>query len=240
MTRQRLRHRAAALREAFLDAVKQRLERAGHFAEPRLGALVDLPQVGIVQGRRLLIAPAERFVDRPAAADQRLLDRAELGGKIAGERVRSVADLAQEVAPASVDCALESRQTVAERGLDAAGLGDERLIDRVVMRGGRGLELPETLGGFCRQLLEMIAEAAVEILAASPQDRVQRAEMVGQPCAEVVRVNGDAIDHAVAVVADQIVERLQMPAHPACLIGQGVDETRAALAHDALERRNLR
>ena len=191
--------------------------------------------MGIVQGRRLLIAPAERFVDRAAAADQSLLDRAKLDGKVAGERIRPVADLAQEVATASVDCALESRQSVAERGLDAARLGDERLIDRIVMRGRRRLELPETLGGLCRQFLEMIAEAAVEILAAGPQDRVQRAEMVGQPCAQVVRVNGDAIDHAVAVVADQVVKRLQMPAHQACLISQGVDEARAALANDAFE-----
>src|SRR5208282_2628107 len=240
VARQRLRQRPAALSEAFLDADEQALERAGHLVELGLGALVDRPQVGIEQGRRLLGAAAEPFVDRPAAADQRLLDCAELGGKIAGERFRPIADLAHQVAAASVDCALEPRQTVAERSLDAAGLRNERLIDRVVVRGRGGLELPETLGRLRRQLLEMIAEALVEILVTGPQDGVERTERIGQSGVEFVRVNGNAIDRAVAVLADQVVERLQLPAHSPRLIGEGLDQADAASAHDALERGDLR
>ena len=68
----------------------------------------------------------------------------------------------------------------------------------------------------------------------------QRAEMVAQPCVQLVRVGGDAIDHAVAVFADQVVERLQLPAHLSCLIGEGLDQGRAAAGEDGLERCHLR
>ncbi len=240
VARKRLRKRAAALGEAFLDAGEQSLERAGHLVELGFGALVDRLQVGIEQRRRLLVVAGEPFVDRAAPTGQRLLDCAELGGKIADQRFRAVADLAHEVAAASVDRRLETRQAVAERSLDAAGLRQERLIDRVVVRGRSGLELPQTLSRLRRQLFEMVAEALVEILATGSQDGVQRAEMVGQSGVEFVRVNGDAIDRAVAVFADQIVERLQLPAHSPRLIGEGLDQSDAALADDGLEGGDLR
>ncbi len=237
---QRFRQRAGALSEAFLDAGEQAFERAGHLVEPGFGALVDRLEVRFDQGRRLLVAAAEPFVDRAAPADQRLLDRAELGGKIVGERIRSIADLAHEVASASVDCAFEPRQTLPERRLDAAGLRDEGLIDRVVVCGRSGFELPQTLSRLRGQVLEMIAEAPVEIFATGSQDGVQRAEMVGQSSVELVRMNRDAIDDAMAAFADQVVERLQLLAHPPRLVREGLDQSGAALAHDAFERRDLR
>ena len=59
VARQRLRQGPAALREAFLDAGEQAVERARHLVEPGFRPLVDPLQVGIEQGGRLLVAAPE-------------------------------------------------------------------------------------------------------------------------------------------------------------------------------------
>ena len=102
--------RAAALGERVLDPHEQAFERRRDVAQLRPGALLDGLQTGVEQCGRLVVAPAELFVDRAAAVDEGVLDLGELGAEIGGELSGSIADLDDKIAAAPVDCALESRR----------------------------------------------------------------------------------------------------------------------------------
>ena len=129
---------------------------------------------------------------------------------------------------------------VAERGFDSAGMRGERQIDGVVVRGRGGFELSQTLGGFRRQLLEVVRETLVEVFATGLHHHVDGVEMAGDARIELVGMSRDPVDDAVAVFADQIVERFHIFAHAPRLLRQGLDQAAAALADDGVERRHLR
>ena len=97
-------------------------------------------------------------------------------------------------------------------------------IDGIVVSGRRGLELPQPVGRFRRKLLEMIGEMLIEVVATGAHQHVDCIQMTGNARAEFVSVGGDPVDDAVSVIADQIVERVHIVAHPRCLLRQGVDQ----------------
>ena len=116
----------------------------------------------------------------------------------------------------------------------------KRPVDGIEMRRRHRFELPEPLGGSGGKVLEMSAEAVVEILAPCPHHGVDRLDVAGDVRVQLVRVGRDPIDHAVPVLPDQIVERLQIFAHPARLPGQRSTSSAAVLADDGVERGHLR
>ena len=59
-------------------------------------------------------------------------------------------------------------------------------IDRIVMRGGGDLELLQSLCGFRRQLLPVVDEALVELLAPGLHHHVDRIEMSGDAGVKLV------------------------------------------------------
>ncbi len=83
----------------------------------------------------------------------------------------------------------------------------EREIDRVVMRGRSGLELLQPLRRLRRQLLHVVAEALVEVVAPGLHHHVDRVEMSGDASVELVGMRPHAVDDAMAAFADK--------AHPA-------------------------
>ena len=237
---ERFRNRAAALRKAVVDPPDQGFERAGDLLELARGPFVERLEPRFERRRGLFGAAAELLVERAAACDQHVLDRAELEAEIVGQRVRAVADLRHKFSAAPVDRAFESREAVSERYFDATGVRSERRVDGIEVRRRDGFELPEPLGGFGRKVFEMGVEAVAEVLAVAAHHRVDRPDVAGDVRVQFVRVGGDAVDHAVPVLADQIVERFQIFPHAAGLVGQGFDQASAALADNRIERRHLR
>ena len=112
-------------------------------------------------------------------------------------------------------------------------------IDRVVVSGRRGFELPKPLGRFRRQLFKMIREMVIEVVATSPHQHVDCVQMIGNAGIEFVGVSGDPVDDAVSVIADQIVKRLHIFAHPRSLLRQGIDQLSATLADNRAKRNDL-
>ena len=236
VAREDFRHGLAPLREVLVDAAHQGFDRSRDLLQPGRCALVESLETGVELGRGLGAAAAQLFVERAAAIDERLLDGRELRGEIIHQRVGAVADLGDELVSASLDRALEPVQAVAERGFETPGVRSERVVDRIVMRGRNGLELPEALGRPRREVLQMRAEALVEVLAPRFERGVDRLDMAGELGAQLVRVGRDPVDHAVAVVADQIVERVEILPHASGLPGQGLDQPAALVVHDGVER----
>ncbi len=85
----------------------------------------------------------------------------------------------------------------------------------------------------------MAAEATVEVFAGGAHHGVDRIDVARDLRIQLVRVGGDAVDDAVAVLADQIVERLEILLHASGLPGKGPDEIAAAIADDRIERGDL-
>ncbi len=236
---ERFRQRAAALGERVFDPRQQAFERRRDLPKLRPGALVDGLQTGVEQGSRFLVSPAELFVDRAAAVDKGLLDCCKLGAEIGRESLGSIADLHDDVAAAPVDCALEARQALAKRSLDAPRMGRKREIDRVVMGGRGGLELLQSRARFRRQLLRVVCEALVEILAAGLHHHVDRIEMSGDAGVKLVGMGAYAIDDAVPAFAYESIQRFEIFAHALGLMRHSVHETDAALTDDFVEGRDL-
>ena len=236
---ERLRHGASALRKALVDLVEQALDRSRNFPELRRGAVFERRETRFEHRRRLVVPADELFVDRAAAGDERVFERGELGGEVAGQSVRAIADLRDDFAAAAVDGALEAGEPVAERDLDAPGVRRERRVDGVEMRRRNGLELPEPLGGLGREVFEMSAEAPVEILPAAAHDGVDGFDVPGDAGVQLVRMGRDPVDDAVPVLAHQTVERLEIGPHPFGLAGQRFDQPASVLADDGVERGHL-
>ena len=59
--------------------------------------------------------------------------------------------------------------------------------------------------------------------------------MTRDPGVEFVGAGGDPIDDAMPVIADQIVERVQIVAHASGLLRERVDQPTAALADNGAE-----
>ena len=240
VARQHFRHRAAAQREALVDAVKQGFDRAGDVAQLGRSPLVEGLETPFELCGRLFVAAAQLLADGAAPGDERLLDGRELRCEIVRQRVRALADLHDEFAAAPVDGALETREPVAERDFDPPGVRGEGGVDRIEVGRRDRLELPETLGGLGREVFEVRVEPRVEVVAARPHHRIDRIDVACEFCVQLVGVRNDPVGHAVSVFADQVVERFQIVAHASGLLGQRLDQPAAALADDGVEGRHLR
>ena len=236
---QRLRQRASALRKAVLDAGEQGLERRRNLVELCFCAFVHSLQAGVENRRGLFVSATKFFVHGSAALDQSLLDHCELGGEIGRERLGPLANSLDEVAAAAVDRSFEPRKPVADRGFDASRMRNQGEIDRVVMSRRRSFELSQPVGRFRRQLLKMIGEMLIEVVATGLHQHVDCVQMTGNAGIEFVGMGGDPVDDAVSVLAHQIVERLYIFAHPPSLVRQGLDQLAATLADNRAKRNDL-
>ena len=236
---ERLRQRPPALGKAIFDAGEQGFQRRRDLVELCFGALVHSLQAGVENRSGLFVSAAEFFVHRSAALDQRLLNHRKFGGKIGRKRLRPLANSLNEVAAAAVDDALESRKPVSNGGFDAPRMRIQGEIDGIVVSSRRGLELPQPVGRFRRQLLEMIGKMLIEVVAAGAHQHVDCIQMAGDARAEFVSMGGDPVDDAVSVIADQIVERFHIVAHSCGLLRQELDQLRAAVADNRAERDDL-
>ena len=107
------------------------------------------------------------------------------------------------------------------------------------MSGGRGLELLRSRRRMCRQLIRVVAEALVEVVAAGVHHHVDRVEMSGDARVELVGMDAQAIDDVMPALADEAIQRFEIFAHALGLLRHGVHEAHAALVDDAVEGRDL-
>ena len=197
---------AAAVDQGLLDSGKLGAETGGESC----GSIADLPD------------------HVAAAADESLLDRRKLGAKIGSESCGSIADLPDDVAAAPVDRALEPRETVAKRRLDAPRMGCEREFDRVVMSGRGGLELLQSRRRFRLEMLGVVGEAPVELVATGLHHHVDRVEMSSNARVQLVGTRPYAVNDAVPAFADETIQGFEMFAHAPGLSRHGFHEGAAS------------
>ena len=106
------------------------------------------------------------------------------------------------------------------------------------MRGGGDLKLLQSLRGLRVQLLPVVDEALVELVAPGLHHHVDCIEMSGDARVEFVGVRSQAIDDAMPAFAHETIQRLEMLAHLLRLLRHGVDEDDRALVDDMVERRD--
>ena len=227
--------RPAALGESVFDPRQKAFERRRDFAKFCPGAFLDGLQTTVEQRGRLFVSLAELFIDRAAAVDESFLNGDQLGAEIGRESRGPIANLLDDFATAPVDCAFEARKPVAERSLDAARMRRQGEIDRIVMRGGSDLKLLQPLRGLRRQLLPVIDEALVEVIAPGLHHIVDRIEMSGDASVELVGMGPQAVDDAMPALADETIQRLEIFAHPLGLLRHGLHEADAAVVDDVVK-----
>ena len=111
-------------------------------------------------------------------------------------------------------------------------------IDRIVMRCRSDLKLLQPLCGLRRQLLPVIDEALVEVIAPRLHHHVDRIEMSRDASVELLGMGPQAIDDAMPAFADETIQGLEMVAHALGLLRHRFHEADAALVDDMVKGRD--